>query len=228
MILLEEKDIYIAASYQGAPKICFHRRAAGYECQDCPELASVKCFKCNGFGHIRRHCKKIAETPKVNDERRSKAKTDVEEASFEEEMDLYGNRIETMDDQVEVVELEEIRDTTEMDSPTTTSANTRLDTHPEVLSIDPSPVDSDNEDGIQIEDDTLLIPIVSELSVHREIPISPRILVTEYRVSIHGYYFHGGHTVMNFLLAGSFKVERAKATLLSDPPPSRPTTTHKL
>ncbi|CAO3669182.1 unnamed protein product [Umbelopsis vinacea] len=58
MIFLEDEDIYIPASYQGAPKICFHCRAAGHERQDCPELASVKCFKCKGFGRQRRHCRK--------------------------------------------------------------------------------------------------------------------------------------------------------------------------
>jgi hypothetical protein len=52
-----------------------------------------------------------------------------------------------MNNQVEVVEPEEIRDTTEVNSPTTTPANTAFDTHPGVLPIGHSRVDSEKEDG---------------------------------------------------------------------------------
>jgi hypothetical protein len=57
MIYLEDNDTYIPATYQGAPKVCFHCRIAGHERKYCPELASIQCYKCKGFGRLRRHCK---------------------------------------------------------------------------------------------------------------------------------------------------------------------------
>jgi hypothetical protein len=57
MIYLESQDIFIPATYIGAPKICFHCRLAGHVRNDCPELAAIQCHKCNGYGHFRRYCK---------------------------------------------------------------------------------------------------------------------------------------------------------------------------
>jgi len=57
MIYLESQDIFIPATYIGAPKICFHCRLAGHIRNDCPELAAIQCHKCNGYGHFRRYCK---------------------------------------------------------------------------------------------------------------------------------------------------------------------------
>lgn len=60
MIYLESQDLEIPATYQGAPKICFHCRLAGHVRKDCRELAAIQCYRyqCKGFGHQRRHCRK--------------------------------------------------------------------------------------------------------------------------------------------------------------------------
>jgi hypothetical protein len=58
MIYLESQDMYILATYQGAPKICFHCCLAGHVRKDCPELAVLQCYQRKGFGHQRRHCRK--------------------------------------------------------------------------------------------------------------------------------------------------------------------------
>lgn len=60
MIYLEPEDVYMSATYQGAPKVCFHCRLIGHERQECPELAHLQCYKCKGFGHLRRHCRNSA------------------------------------------------------------------------------------------------------------------------------------------------------------------------
>jgi hypothetical protein len=65
MIYLEPEDVYMSATYQGAPKVCFHCRLAGHERQECPELASLQCYKCKGFGHLRRHCRNSARKEPV-------------------------------------------------------------------------------------------------------------------------------------------------------------------
>ena len=97
MIFLEEEDIYISASYQGAPRICFHCRIAGHERQECPELASVQCFGCKGLGHIRRHCKKIVESHMSNNDKHIKVATlDAEEPSHQQEVKMFeGNMVNT-------------------------------------------------------------------------------------------------------------------------------------
>jgi hypothetical protein len=56
-VFLEESNVCVPATFQGAPKVCYHCRSVGHERRDCPELASLQCFKCKGFGHLRRHCK---------------------------------------------------------------------------------------------------------------------------------------------------------------------------
>jgi hypothetical protein len=58
MIYIESMDTYIPATYQGAPKICFHCRLAGHERKDCPDLKNIQCHRCQGYGHISKHCKK--------------------------------------------------------------------------------------------------------------------------------------------------------------------------
>jgi hypothetical protein len=58
MIYIESMDTYIPATYQGAPKICFHCRLAVHERKDCPDLKNVQCHRCQGYGHISKHCKK--------------------------------------------------------------------------------------------------------------------------------------------------------------------------
>jgi hypothetical protein len=42
MIYLESQDMYIPATYQGAPKICFHCRLAGHVRKDFPEVAVIQ------------------------------------------------------------------------------------------------------------------------------------------------------------------------------------------
>ncbi|KAI8574969.1 hypothetical protein K450DRAFT_263948, partial [Umbelopsis ramanniana AG] len=59
MIYIEKKktDSYFS-NVPRAPKICFHCRLSGQERKDCPDLQSVQCYRCQGYGHISKHCKK--------------------------------------------------------------------------------------------------------------------------------------------------------------------------
>ncbi|CAO3613701.1 unnamed protein product [Cunninghamella echinulata] len=50
-------DRYVPAQFKGAPQACFHCRLIGHMKKDCPVLASIKCYNCNGRGHVARNCR---------------------------------------------------------------------------------------------------------------------------------------------------------------------------
>jgi Zinc knuckle len=68
MVYLDKEDIYIPATYKGAPKVCYQCRVAGHMRQECPELANVQCYNCKAYGHLRRHWKKETNDCSENEE----------------------------------------------------------------------------------------------------------------------------------------------------------------
>jgi hypothetical protein len=70
MLYLMEWDLYIPASFKGAPPVCYHCRQAGHVKATCPSLANTQCFHCHQNGHTTRNCK-------------------ARIASFREEVDVY-------------------------------------------------------------------------------------------------------------------------------------------
>lgn len=57
MLYLSNWDRYVPAQFKGAPQACFHCRLIGHMKKDCPVLASIKCYNCNGRGHVARNCR---------------------------------------------------------------------------------------------------------------------------------------------------------------------------
>lgn len=91
MIYLENQDVCIPATYEGAPKICYHCRVAGHERKDCPDLAYIQCFKFKGYGRLRRHCTATKRNPDTvmdigqSEEPASSSKDIVDEVVVENE-----------------------------------------------------------------------------------------------------------------------------------------------
>jgi hypothetical protein len=52
LIRLEEENVFIPTVYKETPKVCLQCRCAGHERRSCPELASVYCSRCKGYGHV--------------------------------------------------------------------------------------------------------------------------------------------------------------------------------
>ncbi|KAI8327637.1 hypothetical protein BC941DRAFT_259914, partial [Chlamydoabsidia padenii] len=57
MLYMQDWDIYLPATFKGAPPVCYHCRQSRHLKKDCQVLASLKCYGCNGTGHIARHCR---------------------------------------------------------------------------------------------------------------------------------------------------------------------------
>ncbi|KAF7724407.1 hypothetical protein EC973_001071 [Apophysomyces ossiformis] len=57
-LYLDVWDIFVPASFRGAPPICFACCQSGHIRRACPMLANITCFKCQGKGHIARRCRK--------------------------------------------------------------------------------------------------------------------------------------------------------------------------
>ncbi|CEP14346.1 hypothetical protein [Parasitella parasitica] len=70
MLYLPVWDVYVPASYKGAPPACHFCRQVGHKRAVCPSLAKRQCFKCHKLGHTARFCR-------------------VEEKSFEEAVNGY-------------------------------------------------------------------------------------------------------------------------------------------
>jgi hypothetical protein len=56
MMYLDAWDIYVPASFKGAPPVCFYYRQSGHIHAKCPELACRECFQCGKTGHTKRYC----------------------------------------------------------------------------------------------------------------------------------------------------------------------------
>lgn len=56
LLYLEKWDIFVPASYKGAPPVCHFCRQSGHIRKACPVLAKRQCFTCKGFGHTSRFC----------------------------------------------------------------------------------------------------------------------------------------------------------------------------
>ncbi|SAM07111.1 hypothetical protein, partial, partial [Absidia glauca] len=67
MLYLDEWAIFVPVSYKGAAPICYHCHQSGHTKATCPILGAIKCFQCQGYGHIARYCKEDVEvvTPPV-------------------------------------------------------------------------------------------------------------------------------------------------------------------
>ncbi|GAN01830.1 hypothetical protein MAM1_0012c01265 [Mucor ambiguus] len=62
IMYLSAWDVYVPATYRGAPPICHFCRQSGHIRATCPVLAKRQCFKCRKLGHMARFCRE-EETP---------------------------------------------------------------------------------------------------------------------------------------------------------------------
>ncbi|GAN11771.1 hypothetical protein MAM1_0922d11363 [Mucor ambiguus] len=62
MMYLSAWDVYVPATYRGAPPICHFCRQSGHIRATCTVLAKRQCFKCRKLGHTARFCRE-EETP---------------------------------------------------------------------------------------------------------------------------------------------------------------------
>jgi hypothetical protein len=70
MMYLSAWDVFVPATYRGAPPVCHFCRQSGHIRAACPVLAKRQCFKCRKLGHTVKFCRE-------------------EEATFEEALDEY-------------------------------------------------------------------------------------------------------------------------------------------
>ncbi|KAK4518753.1 ubiquinol-cytochrome c reductase core subunit 1 [Mucor velutinosus] len=57
MLYLSAWDVYVPATYRGAPPVCHFCRQSGHIRAACPILAKRKCFKCHKLGHTVKFCR---------------------------------------------------------------------------------------------------------------------------------------------------------------------------
>ncbi|KAK4510019.1 uncharacterized protein ATC70_006188 [Mucor velutinosus] len=62
MMYLSAWDVYVPATYRGAPPVCHFCRQSGHIRDACPVLAKRQCFKCRKLGHTARFCREEETT----------------------------------------------------------------------------------------------------------------------------------------------------------------------
>ncbi|KAF7720580.1 hypothetical protein EC973_007331 [Apophysomyces ossiformis] len=122
-LYLDTWNIFVPASFRGAPPICFACRQSGHIRRSCPMLANITCYKCRGKGHIARRCRnepqteaealdKYLELTQREKENLSQTKESSELAEITDEADILEE--EDLLEEEEVLEKEEIVEEEEM------------------------------------------------------------------------------------------------------------------